>query len=161
MKVALLALTIGLICDWQRIFPAIGDRIAAVCALVAVNGLVVETFIGDWLRSLGGWLAQLVGDLFAKGDPAMGTAIAESFLGLVALLVTALWLLAMIPNSKLTTRFVGRGVTREMSSGLIWGGALVVGLFVSAIPGALGEFGRAVTGFIGDLGTDALNGQAS
>lgn len=150
IEIGLLALAVGVAFDWQRLFPAIGDRVAALCALVVGQSLVAGTQLGQWVQSLGGLVSTWAGQLAGAVDGKFAGPVANLLLPLSVGILALLWVLAMIPKGKATTKVVGQSAGNQLSSGLIWAGTLLPVLAVS-IPG---EFGDLIRGLL-DVATAA------
>jgi hypothetical protein len=139
----LAALAIGLVLDWQRLFPAIGDRIAAICALVVGHQLVASTKLGDWVQVIGSTVSSWAGQVAGSIDPQFTGPVSTLLVPLAAGVLAVIWMLAMIPSR--FGKWVGTGASKQMSSAIIWAGTLLPVLAVS-IPGNFGDFVRSVLG---------------
>lgn len=142
--VGLLALAVGLAFDMQRLIPAIGDRIAAVCALTVGGAWLSGGQIGGWFSqatdrttgAVGGAAHQIAGDVpSSSGQQVLGIVVAVAFL---------IWLLAMLPGFGFVTKHVSPSASKELSSGLIWMGTVFPPL-IGLVPGWWGQFATSVT----------------
>jgi hypothetical protein len=139
-----LALVIGLILDSQRLFPAVGDRLAALCALFVGQTLVAGTQIGEWVRGGASELSELIGRAAQGVDPQFA-AISTLIVGVLVGVAFLFWFLAFLPAWKFLQKWVGPAVNRQLSSGLIWLG-VVFPVLIATVPGFWGGFGADVTG---------------
>ncbi len=148
---ALAALVLAVLMDVFGFLPkAIGDRIAAVLALFAISAFlsgskVASTLVG-WGNEFAAWLAKFCGQ-FIGADAA--SAIGNYGLAVVVLIVTVFWIAAMLPKG--SRRYIGEIALREMDSKVIWGGALIIVVGITLIPGDLGQALRGIT----SLGVEA------
>jgi hypothetical protein len=145
---ATIALVAAIILDRFGLFTkAIGDRLAAVLALYSLSVFVAGTPVATWLIDKGNliaaWLGRFAGR-FLGPNPA--TAISQYLVAMIVLLVAFMWIMAMLPRR--ATVVAGDAAMVEMSSLIIWGGAFVIVIGGSLIPGQLGELVRSIT----DLG---------
>jgi hypothetical protein len=142
--VGLLALAVGLAFDYQRLIPAIGDRIAAICALTVGAAWLSGGNIGGWFddaadvatESTGAALNQVTGDVPASsGQEILGIAIGFLFL---------LWLLAVLPAIGFLSKHASPNVSGKLTSGLIWLGVVFPPL-IGLVPGRWGDLATNVT----------------
>ncbi len=136
---ATIAVIVAALMDWKPPLPAwIGDRIAAVLALFAASVFVASTplaaLVLGWGEQFSGWL----GGLIRGWAPDLGVAVSEYLIGALVIVVAWLWVLAMLPTSKLSG-VLGDGRSKELDSWLIWGGAIVLAVGVAGVPGGFGD----------------------
>jgi hypothetical protein len=128
----LLALGIGIGCDWQKYFPKIGDRIAALMALVVGATIVAHTKLGVWLASGAGWVNKQAGHLANSVDPHLGAIVATSLAGVLLLAVFIAWVMMFLPSR--VSSVVGPAVNKGFDSRIIWAGMAFPALAVM-VPG--------------------------
>ena len=134
----LVAIVLAALITWKQIGPDwLAERVAALLALVGVQSAVASTAVGDWVRGVVGDGVGLLADAAGKLDGAYSAAVRTWTVPLVVLAVGTIWLAAMLTSR--ASRYVGGIANEGYSSGLIWGGALVLALFATALPGAWGD----------------------
>lgn len=138
-----LALVLGIVFDWQRIFPAFGDRVAALCALVVGQTLIARTQLGKWLNDLTGGFAHIVGRTASEVDTQFAV-ISTLIVGLLVGMLAFMWMCAFLPNVTFLRKHVGDVVSNEMNSWLIWSGMLLPPL-MATVPGFWGAITRGTT----------------
>lgn len=130
--------------------------IAAFLALGGMIRFLAPSRLGAELNEWTGELFDVAGDAVGEWDPAWGSLIRGTGLALLVTALTIIWLFMAIPKS---TPQAGEAAKKDFSSAWIWGGAVVLCLFITAVPGDLGDGLRAVIGFGADLaetGTERL-----
>ena len=148
----LVAIVLAAFIAWKEIGPdAVSSRVAAVLALVGVQAAVAPTRLGEWLQGLSGDVRDLTARAVGTADAAYAAPVRLWLVPLVVLVVGTMWLAAMLPTG--LSRWLGGIVNESFSSGLIWSGAVVLGIFLTAAPGAWGNL--LVTG------VDILGGVAA
>ncbi len=138
-----LALALGIVFDWQRIFPAFGDRVAALCALVVGQTLIAGTILGVWVRTAANSFAGFVGDRVSEVDPQFAV-ISTLVVGLLVGGLAFFWICGFLPNVNMLRKHVGDVVTNELNSWLIWSGMLLPPL-IYTVPGFWGGITRGTT----------------
>ena len=131
----LAALVIGLLLDWKSLIPWIGDRLAAVLAVVAGAALIMNTHLDQMLHSGATWVSTQLATHLVPVDPSLAMAVSTGLVGIATMAFFLVWLLAMIPQAKVAKKIIGdQAVSTELDSRIIWAGSLLPA-FVSLVPG--------------------------
>lgn len=131
----IVAAVLAIVLDWQDLFPKIGDRVAALLALVVGAALVANTNLEAWLHGAAVNIATLAGQLVSVADPRIGAAVATVAVGITATGLFLMWVLAFIPATPIAKKVVGTGAGNSLNSVLIWAGGLLLPAFVVLVPG--------------------------
>jgi hypothetical protein len=158
--IASLALVGALAFDAFGLGPRwLGDRIAAILALHGFSYFILGSALAGWLLTAGANLQTALGNALAGPlGPKAASAIGTYGLGMLVLMVFVLWMAAMLP--KRISNHAGEAVHQEMNSALIWGGALILVIGASLVPGALGGVVRGTVGWTNTIG-QAIAGAAA
>lgn len=139
-----------------KVSPMVGDRLAALLALVVGAALVANTILERWLVKGAAALSRLAGQAAASVDPRLGQGVATVIVGCLVTVLFVLWVVAFIPGTRLAKKVTsggggkksggvpgeGGGKKSSSSSGnridprLIWGGGLLLPVLVVLVPGA-------------------------
>lgn len=147
----LLALGIALVADWKGLLTrSIGDRVAMLLVAFVYSTLAQITRLDSLLLAAGRWAQTQLGQLVARLDPTLGSAVGRYLLAILGLTAGVLWLAALLPTS--ASKYVGGIANHQIDSRMIWGGTGVFILCVGLAPGQIGDFLRGAAQIAGTTG---------
>lgn len=150
-QIGLLALAVGVAFDWQRLVPAIGDRIAALCALTVGSAWLAGGDIGGWFHDATNASAQFAGSAAHDVTTDVPASAGQDIAGVVVGILFLVWFLAALPAIGFISKNLSPNVSNKMTSGLIWTGVIFPPL-ISLVPGRWGDFSSSVVAWGANVG---------
>jgi hypothetical protein len=150
-NIGLLALAVGIAFDWQRLFPAIGDRIAALMALTVGSAWLSGGDIGGWFDEASGAGISFAGSAAHDVTTDVPASAGADIAGVVVGVVFLIWLLGFLPSRGFVSKHVSPNVSNKLTSGWIWVGVIFPPL-IGLVPGRWGDFSSSVVALGANLG---------